>query len=128
MSTDLTMTLVVWESEGLRGEGGAGSGLRFICREDGTLTIRGSMPAGRSDSEGFSMMHLTEDDAIMLRDWLNDEWPVAKRDDYSVSAAAAMQADIRDPLWGRDPGTSDGPEYPLNGCECDNCVEARRNG
>lgn len=61
MSTDLTTTLMCIDDD-------SKVGLRF-CR-----TVSGGMRVYGMD--GLVALYFGEADAIMLRDWLNDEWPV----------------------------------------------------
>lgn len=125
MSSDLTTTIVMHNEE----EGGF-QGARFIHASIGGLRLNVFLTDDAETTAYFS-----EDDAIMLRNWLNDEWPVEQRDDYGREAEAAMQADMAAPLYGvataaRDPlwGGTSPKDIPYQGCGCDACQEARRNG
>lgn len=81
MSTDLTTTLVLTDDD-------ADDALR-VCRNPvGALRVYAS--------DGVLPLRtwlFGEADAIMLRDWLNDEWPVDRRDpELSKEVDAARRA------------------------------------
>ena len=67
MSTDLTTTILLGHPVG----GDTGLTFRFIRTSVGRIRIQVS---------GEETAVFSPDDAIMLRDWLNDEWPVERRE------------------------------------------------
>lgn len=87
MSTDLTTTLMLKneEPEGIRG-------VRFIRTIDGG--IRANIVTGDDER---TTAYFSADDAIMLRDWLNDEWPVMQAEPamsvFEAMVDAMEQAD-----------------------------------
>lgn len=94
MSTDLTTTLMLKneEAEGIRG-------VRFLHTIDGG--IRANIVTG---DDTRTSAYFSADDAIMLRDWLNDEWPIHQRTDFGRTASEAMADAVAEQLWADDGG------------------------
>ena len=102
MSTDLTTTIILNDVRPKRGVNGSTAAVRFIHNQVGGLAMR----CNPAESDGH--VTVSEEDAIMLRDWLNDEWPVA------------APAEPEEYLWGVE-----GDGYPQRGCPCPGCGKAR---
>lgn len=68
MSTDLTTTLCLVDNQ-------TDDGLRVCRNPEGELRVYAADGAFDPRTWLFS-----EEDAVMLRDWLNDEWPVERRE------------------------------------------------
>ena len=97
MSTDLTTTLCLVDNK-------TDDGLRVCRNPEGELRVYAA--DGAFDPRTWLF---TEEDAIMLRDWLNDEWPVAD----------AVPAEPEEYLWGAAVG------WPQEGCPCPDCEKVR---
>lgn len=93
MSTDLTTTIIL-------GDDATDVSFRFIRTADGNLRIVACGAVG---------VAFPEEDAIMLRDWLNDEWPVQ----------GTAEPEPEEYLWGGDIG------WPQRGRPCPDCEKAR---
>lgn len=85
MSTDLTTTISLkddMKKEGFR-----------LCRtSDAGLRVY--------SNEGLTALYFSEDDAIMLRDWLNDEWPVMQAEPADGCCQAEPDMEGYANMWG----------------------------
>lgn len=106
MSTDLTTTLLVEDNTGQTERSGCLAGARFIHNVADGLAIY-AWPSAEDNT-----IVLCKEDAIMLRNWLNDEWPVVGTADVEPGKTG---------LW----GGGSAQDIPWKGCDCDDCEEAR---
>jgi hypothetical protein len=104
--TEVSTTIMVLDDRGREDAFGGCAGLR-IYRAGEELVVRGAFVASGGSDPDNGALRISADDAIALRDWLDEEF--GEEPEPVVDRA----------LWGGGFG------FPLEGCACPQCERAR---